>query len=83
MDDREMNVPDTINEGIELARQLEQRGEFEAALPLYQQAEASDARSWIPHSRHLRTLHQLGRFSEAEELVSDYLRRNPQAPGLR
>ncbi len=76
-----MNVPDTINECLELARQLEQRGEFESALPFYQRAEASDARSWIPHSRDLRTLHQLGRISEAEELVSDYLRRNPQAPG--
>jgi hypothetical protein len=81
MDDREMNVQDAIDECLELARQLEQRGEFESAIPLYQQAEASDARSWIPHSRHLRTLHQLGRISEAEELVSDYLRRNPEAPG--
>ena len=81
MDDREINVQDAINECLELARQLEQRGEFEAALPLYQQAEASDALSWVPHSRHVRTLHRLGQFSAAEELVSDYLRRNPEAPG--
>ena len=76
-----MNTQDTINESLELARKLEQRGEFEAALPLYEQAEASDARSWIPHSRHVRTLHLLGRISKAEELITDYLRRNPEAPG--
>ncbi len=82
MDERDMNVQDAINECLELARQLEQRGEFESAIPLYEQAEASDARSWIPHSRHLRTLHRLGRIPEAEELVSDYLHRNPEAPGV-
>ncbi|MCH8969102.1 MAG: PilZ domain-containing protein [Planctomycetes bacterium] len=81
MDDREMNVQDAISECLELAAQLEQRGEFESAIPLYEQAEASGARSWIPHSRHLQTLHLLGRLSEAEELVSDYLRRNPDPPG--
>ncbi len=81
MDDRDMNVQDTINECLELARKLEHRGEFESAIPLYEQAEASDDRSWIPHSRHLRTLHRLGQFSAAEELISDYLRRNPEAPG--
>lgn len=81
MDDLEMNVQDAINECLELARKLEQRGELEAALPLYQQAEASDARSWVPHSRHVRTLHRLGQFSAAEELISDYLRRNPEPPG--
>jgi len=81
MNDRDINVQDAIDECLELARRLEERGEFESAIPLYQQAEASDARSWVPHSRHVRTLHRLGQFSAAEELISDYLRRNPDAPG--
>jgi len=76
-----MKVQDAIDECLELARQLEQRGQFESAIPLYEQAEASDALSWVPHSRHVRTLHRLGQFSAAEELISDYLRRNPEAPG--
>ena len=34
-----------------------------------------------PQSRHVRTLPRLGQCSEAEELISDYLRRNPDPPG--
>ncbi len=81
MDERDMNVQDAIDACLELARRLEERGQLEAAIPLYEQAQASDDRSWVPHSRHVRTLHRLGQFSAAEELISDYLRRNPDAPG--
>ncbi len=76
-----MSEHDALNECLESARELELRGDFESAATLYKHAETVDAVSWIPHSRHVRTLHQLARVSEAEELVSDYLRRNPEAPG--
>ncbi|MCH8878408.1 MAG: PilZ domain-containing protein [Planctomycetes bacterium] len=76
-----MSTHDARSDCLEPARELELRGDFESAATLCARAETIDAVSWIPHSRHLQTLHLLGRISEAEELVSDYLRRNPDPPG--
>lgn len=74
-----MSEHDALNDCLDSARELELRRDCESAVTVCEQA--VDALSWIPHSRHLRTLHQLGRISEAEELVIDYLRRNPDPPG--
>ncbi len=74
-----MSEHDALNDCLDSARELELRRDCESAVTVCEQA--VDALSWIPHSRHLRTLHQLGRISEAEELVIDYLRRNPEPPG--
>ena len=76
-----MSTHDALNDCLESALELELRGEFESAAAAYEHAETVDAVSWIPHSGHIRMLHRAGRVAQAEEIVSDYLRRVQNPPG--
>ena len=76
-----MDAFDTLDACLESARQLEQQGDFEATLSLYERAEELDNMSWVTRSGHLRVLYQLDRVAEAQRLLDDYLKSVEPAPG--